>query len=225
MRFLNSFAAVAVLAAQPAAADPTAHALAAGPVQALKSYPAAAEASGTDGQATLKCERTERSALADCGLVVETPAGQGFGVAALDLAARSADGCGPPVPLAQRAPRYIRLSFQAASRAITPDVTRPGWLIGSPNWARLPSANDFGRYYPEREMRVGVSGEVTLQCVAAANAHMSNCEVIHEAPESSGFGAAALQVSTFFVIDRSTCGGRYAGATLVLPIRFAVPQD
>jgi hypothetical protein len=223
MRFLCLFAIATVMAAQSAIADPTGSPQAIAPAQVQLPYPAAAKAAGVDGQVILKCRRTEHSALTDCGLVVEGPTGLGFGAAALELAAKSADGCGPPLPPTARGPGDVRFSFHASSGAITPDVTRPGWLISHPHWVHLPSGDELTRYYPERAFRADVSGEATLQCIAAVDRHVSDCEVIQEGPEGGGFGVAALQLSPSFVIDPSTCDGQYVGSTVILPMRFNAP--
>src|ERR1022692_4290605 len=54
----------------------------------LAFYPAAARAAGLEGAAVIHCVRNEHLALKGCALVSETPAGHGFGAAALAMAAR-----------------------------------------------------------------------------------------------------------------------------------------
>src|SRR5947209_581694 len=76
----------------PSAEPPSAAALAAQQQAAvLAFYPPAARAAGIEGQATIRCTRNAHMAMQACTLVSETPAGQGFGAAALAMAARSPD--------------------------------------------------------------------------------------------------------------------------------------
>src|SRR5580658_4374393 len=86
-----------VVAASTAVADPPQPPPAGSP-PVLGFYPQAALAAGVGGEATLLCARTEHGALVDCKLREEQPTGQGFGAAALALAAQSVDGCGRSLP-------------------------------------------------------------------------------------------------------------------------------
>jgi TonB family protein len=49
-------------------------------------YPKAAAAQNVEGRATIACKVTAQGTLADCAVTEESPAGQGFGEAALKLA-------------------------------------------------------------------------------------------------------------------------------------------
>jgi TonB family protein len=49
-------------------------------------YPKAAAAANVEGDATIRCNVTDAGLLADCTVLQEAPAGQGFGEAALNLA-------------------------------------------------------------------------------------------------------------------------------------------
>lgn len=212
-----SAATVATALADPPVAQPPP----AQPDQAIfDNYSPTALTAGVGGEATLTCERTERGNLAGCRLLEETPIGQGFGAAALALASRSADGCGPPVPPSWRAARPIRFTFTASPTAIAPYALRPGWMVAAPKWRLLPNSEQFLRFYPERASRRRIQGKAVLQCLATADGRMSHCDVIAEDPVGYDFGKAAVQLSTLFGIDPAECDGHLAGATVLIPINF-----
>lgn len=53
--------------------------------QMARAYPNRALSDGTEGSATLQCAVTARGSLTDCSVLSETPGGQGFGRAAMQL--------------------------------------------------------------------------------------------------------------------------------------------
>jgi len=191
--------------------------------RAIRFYPPPALAAHTDGAVTLGCERTEHGALSECHLIDEMPSGQGFGAAALALAARSAAGCGPWLPPTSRVERPIRFTFSAAPASIEPDVLRLGWTLANPTWRHIPTGGEFSEFYPERTDGAD-TGEATVQCIAAPGGRLRACEVAREAPAGQGFGRAALKLSRFFQLDPSSCHGHSAGVVVIIPIRFQ-PAD
>jgi len=152
----------------------------------LPDYPKDALAAGVGGAATLICERTEHGALAACRILDETPDGKGFGAAALALAGKSAEGCGSSLPPAARGPRPIRFTFTATSPAVVPDPRREGWILASPRWRRLPLAEHFLRFYPERAAHDRVEGEAIVQCVVGGDGRMKPCDATAENPMAMG---------------------------------------
>jgi TonB family protein len=194
------------------------------PDSVLSYYPATALAAGTDGEATLLCGRTEHGALIDCQPGEEQPTGQGFAAAALALAAKSADGCGRPLPVTARFVQPIRFTFRASPGAIAPDPRRPGWIFALPSWRLLPGADEWHRFYPERAAHDRVEGQAVVQCVAAADGRMTGCEVSAESQHGYDFGKAALGLSALFAVDPKTCHGDVAGTTGIILIRFQLPE-
>jgi hypothetical protein len=186
-------------------------------------YPAAALAAGISGEATLLCERSANGALAACRISEEQPVGQGFGAAALALAAKSADGCGGSLSPGARTSRPIRFSFRAPPGTVEPDPRQPGWTLTTPAWRKVPEGHSFLRFYPEQAARNHVTGETAIQCIAATDGRMVQCQAIAETPAGFDFGKAALAISTLFAVSQATCGGHFAGASIVIPIRFQIP--
>jgi len=186
-------------------------------------YPTAALAGGVSGEATLLCERTEHGALVACRVGEEQPSGQGFGAAALALAAKSADGCGPLPPTA-RVSRPIRFTFRASPAAISPDPRQTGWILNLPEWKRTPASDQFLHIYPERAAHDHVEGQAVIQCVVGADGRMSECQAIAESRHDYGFGKAALALTPLFVVGAHTCGGHFAGGTIDILINFQLPS-
>lgn len=92
-------------------------------------------------------------------------------------------------------------------------------------WLQLPTANEFGRFYPDRALRAKVAGTVTLQCRIGHLGQLRRCEVLKEDPADMDFGTSALKLSRYFVAgpgdpDRPSI----AGMTVQIPIRFALAQ-
>jgi hypothetical protein len=56
----------------------------------------------------------------------------------------------------------------------------------------LPPASDF---YPDGAARAGTSGRGVIDCAADAEGVLSDCKVVSETPEGSGFGAAAVKAA------------------------------
>ncbi|HEX3916435.1 MAG TPA: TonB family protein [Caulobacteraceae bacterium] len=83
-------------------------------------YPANAARDGVNGRAVLACDADEEGYLTDCVVESETPAGAGFGNAALEMTAymrmKPATQYGVPT----RAPVVIPVGFQVPQEAATP---------------------------------------------------------------------------------------------------------
>jgi TonB family protein len=188
-------------------------------------YPPAALAAGIGGSAELACERTERGVLANCKVALETPAGEGFGAAALALAAQAAPTCGQPTAKPGHPATYT-FSFTAAPPRIQPNVLDPEWSLDRPQWLRQPSGEDFARYYPDAAERAGLSGRAVLNCKFDAKGRLGDCQVLAESPRGQNFADAALRLATLFqAAVQKTCNGHSVeGHQITIPIRFVAPQ-
>ena len=190
--YLAAAAALALCA--PALADPPTPPAA--PDPPLVDYPKGALAAGVEGEATLRCARNTHLALTSCILVSESPPGQGFGDAALAMAARSPDNPKLNVTepaLTAAAPVTVR--FRLHPPSIDPDLADMAHVLKAPQIAYLPSNEVMARYWPDRALRAGISGSGRIHCRVTRQGRLTDCTVLEETPQGHDFGAAASLVA------------------------------
>jgi len=209
-------AALALCSASPAlAADVTDPLWASAPGRAdwARVYPSQAAQAGRSGVVTLHCVASSEGSLADCKIVGESPSNEGFGAAALSLAATmqlkpsGADG----QPVGGRS-----LTFPVK---FTPDVLNPHTVITNPDWLYKPSQETMAQYWPAAARLE--AGEAVIHCVVTNRGLLDRCAVAHEDPAGRGFGQSALAMSESFVMRPMTIDGQpVGGGEINIPIRW-----
>jgi hypothetical protein len=181
-------------------------------------YPAAAREQHVAGTAVLNCVAAD-TGLLSCSVGTETPAGFGFGAAALrvcrnfHVANRTSDHrstAGGRVRLLV-AFDWTGVQFSGApTPSASPDTTRP--LTGITILHR-PGMLDVMHFYPAQARTQHVTGSVLLNCSVDSASNMT-CVVAEEIPLGYGFGDAALAAMRLFRVaarlpdGRPTQGGR-----------------
>jgi TonB family protein len=187
----------------------------------LADYPAAARAAGVEGAASIACSRIAEGAPDACTVIAESPLGQGFGAAALRLAARAPRHPERP-SLEQKPPWRLDFKFKLKPEpAITPDVIAGPHV--SPHIEKHPTDDALLDAYPLVARQTGIPGLVILVCVITADGHMSKCDA-KATPTRFGFERAALSLAgTFQVRPYTDDGAPTVGTTIAIPIYFALP--
>jgi len=222
-------AATPALAAAPAPpAAPAQPAARAAPVLTqpdgvLVFYPAAARAAGVEGSAVIRCVHDEHMGVKNCTLVSETPAGQGFGAAAMAMAAKAPDN--PKLDFADepsKPPQDIEISFSLHPAEIRPDITTMPHVVARPSIVTAPTGAQIQAAYPERALSDQVEGKAAMDCLVTATGKLAGCRIAGELPAGYGFGQATLDLAGDFVMKpRTVDGDAVSGATVRVGVAFS----
>ena len=182
-------------------------------------WPEAAARKGVGGKAVISCTVTTEGLLSDCQVVSESPRGDGFGAAAVLLAARMqmrpklVDG--KPV-----GDGVVLIPFDFTNPIYEDDAPQLGTHIPEkkagvliPNfviWENAPTRADFLTAYQQHASATAPTGHVVVACRLRSDRRLKNCETASEDPKGHGFSAAARQLVEQFVVSAETLGGQSA---------------
>lgn len=190
--------------------------------QVAAAYPEKARKAAVGGRATLSCQFKAGGKLGSCDTISEEPRGQGFAAAARSLIPHFvgpetlSDGRGPSGAVTQ-------IAFVFAPEMLDPTKR----VIGKPQWAALPSGDDFMAGYPRAAAEAGIKmARVALSCVVGEGGLITDCTLASEEPAGLGFGAAALALVKSFKVRPWTAEGLpTVGGTVRVPIRYQLPDE
>jgi protein TonB len=127
----------------------------------------------------------------------------------------------PPLPIP---PVEHRIETPKPPAPPPPEPPRPS-VITNADWLHKPSGEDLAKYFPERAMRMNVSGRASISCTVNARGTLDACSVVSESPDDQGFGDAAMKMTKLFKMRPQTKDGAPVdGGKITIPIVFNVPK-
>jgi TonB family protein len=198
----------------------------------VENYPEVAAAQTVEGRARIECF-VELDTTTTCRVMEETPAGWGFGVAALEIARsfRVAPATVNGVPTrGGRIRRTIRFVLpenrgrRAAAGSDAMSLEMPE--LDLPAWDEAPNFYAVLDAYPAEARRDRTEGRAILSCTTRADRRL-NCRNQAEMPAGRGFGPAALRLAPQFRIaeGQDEFIARYRQEPFVLPIFFGTDLE
>lgn len=92
------------------------------------------------------------------------------------------------------------------------------------DWLQRPTPQEMARYYPESASRVGMAGQVKLDCKVQTTGQLEDCQILEEVPDGYGFGSAALAATAIMRMRPATRDGRAVVGSVRFPLNFNMPQ-
>ena len=211
-------------------------------------WPRAAYEAQIQGEVMLLCD-VDRHGLAEhCDVGSETPAGKGFGEAALELRptfkltpAHDASG---PIDSTMRiaiefTPPHPQVTVLGADLPVADcggmGKPCPEWhvignplnrrnitMVDNPVWTAAPTFDDVAQAYPARAG--GVEGYAVVHCEVQHTGALGACQITKEAPERRGFGPAATALARKFRVDAAIATARpHDDLWVDVAVRFPAP--
>jgi TonB family protein len=169
-------------------------------------WPREAAKEGIGGKATISCLVDVRGAAYDCVAVSESPAGKGFGGAAIGLSQqfqfRPARLHGEPVVSSINVPivwqRSDGMAMSLGKALINPAMA----------WLESPTFDDLAAIYPKKARAARIGGRVNVDCDFGHDGRVKNCRAVMETPSGQGFGRAAEEVAKRFMAPVTKIDGK-----------------
>jgi len=189
------------------------------PAQALALYPKPARAQGIDGRANLVCGLDEHLRHVNCQVSSEDPAGQGFGQAALALAAMT-----PPNPDVAAPPTksyYVHYLFCTNPDFIDPNPLEPEHLHVWATLDRQPTADQIGAAMPAAARAANESGRVWINCAVEADGAVDQCHALEEIPDGGvRLSDAAVSLAPLYHAVPATSDGKPVPEPMQIEVLF-----
>ncbi|PXA84144.1 hypothetical protein DMC25_17100 [Caulobacter sp. D4A] len=177
-------------------------------------YPAAAKSKGLNGVAVVTCQSAERRVWG-CALTSETPAGEGFGPAALAMVKRYEVA---PRTQAVTGSRTITVQFVAPKVRV---VHAGGAEYVAPLEVEQPSQDALHAAWPAAARFSGLEGSVDLLCTVTLEGRAKDCGVLSQRSRAQDLGPAALSVAPLYRFQPGRRNGVPVAMTTVVKVFFS----
>lgn len=182
--------------------------------QVIAAYPAKAKARKAGGRVVLSCTFREAGRIKYCEAISTEPRDLGFRQAALNLETLFVG----PATLDGKSTRGMVTQIVITFAPEMLDSTEP--LVGKPQWARTPTAEQMAAALP-KDRSMGGTVRVRLACIVGRGGKTEDCSVQSEEPAGKGFGVMALDVSKYFELSVwSRDGLPTVGGRVTIPLRY-----
>lgn len=180
----------------------------------------------------LRCKIDVRGLAEWCEVASETPAGKGFGAAALELrttfkltTASESDG---PVSI-----KTLSIRFRAPNRDFdvaagtfhgNPMAVRAIIMLNHPRFSEAPNFDNVVHAYP---VQAGdLKGYAVAHCQVLSTGELKMCGIVKEVPDRRGFGKAALSIVHKFCVAPQWATAPHSKPLWTdIPIRFEPPNE
>jgi hypothetical protein len=121
--------------------------------------------------------------------------------------------------------RFFATLFTASVLAFTMGAPADAQTT-NPYWIRSPDPDATGDFMPAFANDLGINGQATIRCLVEKAGSPSRCEVVSEAPDGLGFGAAGIQVVMTGYLSPKIVDGRPQPGVIQSTVHFqAFPID
>jgi hypothetical protein len=168
---------------------------------------------GADGLGVAHCRVREDGRLSSCRMASEAPRKQGFGPAAVKLAAQFR----VQPEIMARAPRGEPIEVEVPVRFAPPGAVR---TVSAPSWLRGFDPNAAPKLFPPEAAAKGLnSGRGVARCVVGADGGLTACAPDGDDPE--GFSAVAAKLARAMRMNLWSADARpVEGGTVHVAIRL-----
>jgi TonB family protein len=221
---------------------------------AVAIWPRRAYARDKNGQVTLSCLVDTHGLAEWCKVTAESPSGQGFGRAALEMRPtfKLKPVQGPDGPIT--AMMTVNVGFKAPATEFDSDGTgaaaaantmgaapvvggpvhgarlemHPVVMVDNPVWVSAANFDDLARAYPAKGG--GVEGYAATHCQVERSGRdagaLHGCQLLKETPKGQGFGQAALSLMPKFRVmpEALVRAPNDAPLWVDVPVRLSPPQ-
>ena len=196
-------------------------------------WPGTAYTAGLDGRVKLRCKIDVHGLAEWCEVASESPAGKGFGAAALELRPtfKLTPAKGPDGPVSAMMTLSVRFrapdrDFDMANSVFrgNPLAMQAITMLNHPQFIEAPNFDDVARAYP---VAAGdLEGYAVAHCQVQPTGDLKHCGIVKEVPEHKGFRQAAMSIVHKFKVAPQWAAAPHSRPLWTdIPIRFEPPSE